>query len=160
MAESANSEPSQRGILKLRSQVGPRKPKKLSQASLMGDFMKSYMPVENTYKMAPDVTFDVSKIRQRAEDILREHLEGVDYSPETCGSVALKVADQVKEEAKLLNLERFKIVCVVYIGSILGQGLNVASRCLLDERFDKCSTAEIRTGSLYGVATVYGIFVE
>ena len=122
--------------------------------------MKAWLPIENSYKMAPDGSFDVYKIKERAEDILREYLEGVEYKPEDCKGIALKVAERVKEEAKLFNLDRFKIVCMVYVGALTGQGLNVASRCLLDERFDKWCTAEYRNSYLFGVATVYGVFVE
>ena len=72
----------------------------------------------------------------------------------------VKATEELKNCVKGLGCNRYKFVCVVYLGSLQSQGMAITSRCLLDERFDRCSTACYRNPWLYVVASIYGVFYE
>ena len=59
-----------------------------------------------------------------------------------------------------VGCDRYKFVCVVYLGLLKSQGMTITSRYLLDERFDRYSIACYRNLSLYVVASIYGVFYE
>ncbi|XP_064626010.1 dynein light chain Tctex-type 5-B-like [Lineus longissimus] len=66
----------------------------------------------------------------------------------------------VKARVKEMMVPRYKIICVVHIGQLDGQGCKITSRCLWDQRYDTCSTYEYRNHSLFAVGTVYGVYSE
>ena len=116
--------------------------------------------LENSFKMVPDTTFNSERVRRVAEDVLHRNFNGVKYEPGKCKELVVKAAEELKDCVKDLECNRFKLVCVIYLGSLLSQGMAITSRCVLDARFDRCATASYRNSSLYVVATIYGLFCE
>ena len=116
--------------------------------------------LENLYKMIPDATFNSEQVRRLAEDVLHRNFKGVKYEAEKCKELVVKATEELKKCVKGLGCNRYKFVCVVYLGSLQSQGMAITSRCLLDERFDRCSTACYRNPWLYVVASIYGVFYE
>lgn len=130
--------------------------------SLEGENFKLSAPgLENSFKMKPDTSFNSERVRKLAEDILHGTFDGMKYERERCRQLALKASEELKDKVKAeLGCNRFKFVCLVYLGSKQSQGMSITSRCLLDERFDRCATASFQNGSLFVVATIYGIYLE
>lgn len=110
--------------------------------------------------MSPDILFNSDGARRLAEDILHRTFHGVKYEREKCRELVLKASEELKDSVKALGSNRFKFVCMVYLGPLKSQGMCIASRCVMDERFDRCATASYRNPSLYAVATIYGIYRE
>ena len=164
MEESSSSDLPLRGVLKksgnLRRRTIPSPPSSIL-FSLDEDNHNTRTPnLENSYKMSPDVLFNSEQARRLAEDILRRIFHGVKYDREKCRDLVLKASEELKDSMKGLGCNRFKFVCMVYLGPLQSQGLCIASRCMLDERFDRCASATYRSPSLYVVATIYGIYRE
>lgn len=130
--------------------------------SMEGEKLKLTSPgLENSFKMKPDTLFDSERVRRLAEDILHRTFHGMKYEREKCRQLSLKASEELKDKVKLeLSCDRFKFVSMVYLGAKLNQGMSIASRCLMDERFDRCATASFQNGSLFAVATIYGIYLE
>lgn len=57
-------------------------------------------------------------------------------------------------------IPRFKIICIVHIGQLNGQGMQLGSRCLWDSSADTFSSFEFRNKSLFAVGSVYGVYYE
>ena len=51
-------------------------------------------------------------------------------------------------------------MCLVTIGSVEGQGIRVASRCLWDHETDSYASATFKNATLFAIATVFGIYYE
>ena len=163
--DSCTELPSLRGVLKktssqLRRRSSPPQPFQLP----FEDDNYGMNPVapsfENSFKMVPDITFNSERARVLAEDILYRIFHGVKYEQKKCKELVVKASEELKECVKGLGCNRFKFVCVVYLGSLHSQGMAITSRCVMDQRYDRCTTASYRNSSLYVVATIYGVFCE
>ncbi|KAJ7351678.1 hypothetical protein OS493_036093 [Desmophyllum pertusum] len=115
--------------------------------------------VENTYRMEPKVRFPEGKVRaliQEALDTLESHTYSASHSP----FLAKLLSGRVLENVKQLNIERYKVVCLVTIGSKASQGLRLASRCLWNDQFDTFVSACFEGQEFFAVGTVYGVYFE
>ena len=115
---------------------------------------------ENTYKMAPNVAFPENKIKEVVEKILSRELRNTQYDAENCREMTARISDIIKKEIKDLDLDRYKLVCIVHIGQRGNQEIKVGSRCLWDVRLDTYISAEYQNTSLFAIATVFGIYFE
>lgn len=163
--EDSSTEPPLRGVLKkpgnLRRRTLPSPPSSILFSLEEDNYNNTTTPnLENSYKMSPDISFSSEGARRLAEDILSRTFHGVKYEPEKCRELVVKASEELKDSVKALGCNRFKFVCMVYLGPLQSQGLCIASRCMLDERFDRCATATYRSHSLYVVATIYGLYRE
>lgn len=161
---SSSTEPPLHGVLKtpgnFRRRTLPSPPSSILLSLDEGNFNTVTPNMENSYKMRPDISFNPDGARKLAEDILRRTFHGVRYEREKCRELVLKASEELNDSVKPLGSNRFKFVCMVYLGPLQSQGMCIASRCVMDERFDRCATASYRSPSLYAVATIYGIYRE
>ena len=99
------------------------------------------------------------KVKAVLNEVL-EKLESHTYSPTHSPFLAKLLSTRVLENVKRLNIERYKIVCLVTIGSKASQGLRIASRCLWNDQFDTVVTASFEKKDFFAVGTVYGIYYD
>ncbi|RMX40048.1 hypothetical protein pdam_00002295 [Pocillopora damicornis] len=123
-----------------------------------GDVKKQ--EVENTYRMEPKRKFPQREVREIIKNSLEALLGALTYSGSEFGFLTKLLSSRIMEQVKSLNIERYKLVCVVNVGSKHNQGLRVASRCLWNPDSDTHVTASIENGTLFAVATVYGVYFE
>ena len=114
---------------------------------------------ENTYRLEPKTRFPEITVKAVLNEVLEE-LESHTYSPTHSPFLAKLLSTRVLENVKRLNIERYKIVCLVTIGSKALQGLRIASRCLWNDQFDTVVSASFETKDFLAVGTVYGIYYE
>ena len=114
---------------------------------------------ENTYRLEPKTRFPEITVKAVLNEVLEE-LESHTYSPTRSPFLAKLLSTRVLENVKRLNIERYKIVCLVTIGSKALQGLRIASRCLWNDQFDTVVSASFETKDFLAVGTVYGIYYE
>ena len=115
---------------------------------------------ENTYKMAPSNAFPETTIKRLVEKILIRELKDAKYEPDDCRQLTTRISDIVKSQIKDLELERYKLVCIVHIGQRGNQEVKVGSRCLWDVKLDTYTSVEYQNTSLFAIATVFGIYFE
>ncbi len=115
---------------------------------------------ENTYKMEPDVRFDVKTAKALVDEILAKHFTNVSYDPLHTGALCKKVSHLIKEEMKNMETPRFKYVCNVSVGQNGNQGVKIASRYLWDARRDTWFQSELMNQTLFVVATVFALYYE
>ncbi|KAL9951871.1 hypothetical protein ACROYT_G044610 [Oculina patagonica] len=114
---------------------------------------------ENTYRLEPKIRFPEGKVRaviKEALDTLVSHTYSANHSP----FVAKLLSARVLENVKQLNIERYKVVCLVTIGSKERQGLRIASRCLWNDQFDTFVSVCFEGEHFFAVGTVYGVYFE
>lgn len=116
--------------------------------------------MENTFKMAPDRKFPERDVRSILEEILTERLAEAKYDAEQCRQLSKTISDTVKNRVKDLNIQRYKIICLVHIGQLGNQAMRIGSRCLWDTNCDTFASFDFKNGSLFASATVYGVYFE
>ncbi|KAK3715772.1 hypothetical protein QZH41_002281 [Actinostola sp. cb2023] len=121
------------------------------------EFKKDF---ENTYRMKPKQTFPVDEIRQIILKNLQNTVGEEVYSHLNPNLVCKTLSQLIKDQVKSLNIDRYKVVCLVTIGAKNRERVRVASRCLWDANFDRFASATVENGSLFAVGTVYGLYYE
>lgn len=116
----------------------------------------------NSYKTEPDENkrFKTKPVEDIIETILQERLCDLSYSAERCRKLLVPIAEEIKSKVKLLGYDRYKLVCVVHIGSINNQDVRIASRCLWDAAFDRVASSSFFNETLFASASVFGIYQE
>lgn len=116
--------------------------------------------MEPTYRMEPRVKFNIQDVKDIIENVLHSRLNGMKYSARLTPKIGKSLSDEIKDRVKGLNLDRYKIICVLTIGQMGNQGMMLSSRCTWDDRFDCYATSSFQNQEIFCSATVYGIFRE
>lgn len=87
-------------------------------------------------------------------------LADVIYEPKMCRDLTLQISNEVKSKVKLLGFDRYKIVCIIYIGPKMGQAIRIGSMCCWDEKADNFAECSFINSSLFAVALVFGVYQE
>lgn len=94
-------------------------------------------------------------------EVLEEALEGIDhYDPVKCRALTSILSEDIKQRVKWLNFERFKLVCLVHIGSINGQAMQIVSRCLWNDSVDSFASTCFKKKDMFVVALMFAVYKE
>lgn len=66
----------------------------------------------------------------------------------------------IRARVKDLMIPRYRIVTLVHIGQLAGQSMQISSRYLWDASNDTFTSYSIKNSSLFGMATVYAVYLE
>ncbi|XP_028408390.1 tctex1 domain-containing protein 1-like [Dendronephthya gigantea] len=116
--------------------------------------------VPNTMQLKPNCKVESRKIREIISEVLRRNLWEESYDADRCNLVAMMTSEQIKSAVKLLDMPRYKIVCVVTVGSKSGQHFLQASRCLSNTEYDAIISESFDNGSVFAVGVVYAFYQE
>lgn len=115
---------------------------------------------ENTYHMEPSRKFKASEAETIIKEVLEMLLKDEKYDPKASRQLSLTLAQIIKDRVKELNYERYRIVCHVIVGQAAEQGLRAASRFCWDASRDTFASGSYKNKTLFGVATVYAVYLE
>ena len=123
---------------------------------------KGKVNLENTYRLNPEVAFSrkCPEVTRMMDSILESFLVDCDYEPNRCAKLAGDLSTLIKKRVAEVHLPRYRLVCNVMIGEDKGQGLQIASRCLWNQNTDSFASTSYRSGKLFAVASLYGIYFE
>ena len=116
-----------------------------------------------TYRMQPqpERKFRPHVVKQIMDQAFEESLDGLShYDAVKCRALTTQVCEDIKQRVKWLNYERCKLVCLVHIGSVSGQGMRVASQCLWDQNVDNFASTSYRKGDIFAVALLFAVYKE
>ncbi len=118
--------------------------------------------LENTYQLGPknDGEFSAPKVKDIIEELLKEHLDNVEYNQRECKEITREIASDLKNRVKEMKMDRYKIVVNVVVGQSQDQGFHMASRGIWFEDTDNWACASYKNSSLFAVATVHGLYFE
>ena len=95
-------------------------------------------------------------IKNTVEKYLKDEKYDANASAQMAKTLALVIKDTVKE----LNYERYRIMCIVSIGQLDEQGIQLVSRCVWDTNRDTSASGSYKNKSLFAVATVFAVYLE
>lgn len=99
-----------------------------------------------------------------ALNILREvferRLRGSKYDARQCQELARSMAGEIKHKVKDLKVDRYKYVVVVTVGQRQESELILASRCLLDTKWDTYATYNFENYHVFATGIVYAFYFE
>jgi len=117
--------------------------------------------MENTYKMKPDNFFLTGKAGEIIRDVLEGHLRSKSYIAEESKRLSVEISEEIKRKVKAeAPVKRYKLVCIVWIGQQLGQGVHITSRCLWNAHFDNFAQESYGNDHLFAQASIFAVFVE
>jgi len=117
-------------------------------------------PLEPTYRMEPKAKFYAPSVHALLKQILDNHLDGFTYNQKFTPTMTKVLSDEIKERAKALNFERYKLVVSVVLGERKDQGLMVSSRASWDAKLDSYATYTFQNATVFCTASVYGVYAE
>ena len=124
--------------------------------------LKPKVATENTYKLGPDEgkAFKPDKVKDIIETVLDSFLKCFRYTPEGSRRMCLAISKDVKSRVKMLDFQRYKLVCNVMIMQNKGQGSQMSSRFLGNADFDTFASASLTTPQIISVVTVHAIYFD
>ena len=117
--------------------------------------------MENTYQMEPTSVFLTEKVRGIIREVLGVYLKSKSYTANEAKRLSTEICEEIKRKVKDESpIERYKLVCVVWIGQVRGQGVHITSRCLWNSQFDNFAQDSYKNDHIFAEASVFAIFVE
>ncbi|XP_039248226.2 uncharacterized protein LOC120326067 [Styela clava] len=118
--------------------------------------------MEPSYRMEPSSKPKKEKCTEMIEKYLAEKLKNVTYEPESCGEVSKEITDDIKREAKRLELlpPRYKCVVYVVLGEKKDQDIRVSSMSAWDKNTDSFVSSSFQNGSIFCVVTFFTVYME
>ncbi len=122
--------------------------------------IKRALKHENSFRLEPTEKFFPDKVEEIIRCVLSEGLAEVSYDPGFCAQYACELSERIQERVKQLKIRRHKLVSLVNIGELQGQGVIIGSRCLWNAKFDSFATSTFKNKTLFAVGIVYGVYFE
>jgi len=117
--------------------------------------------MENSYQLEPTSMFPITESKNIIREVLHKYLDDKIYNQDECTILSTKIADEIKALVKKsLKSNRYKIVSYVVIGQTDQATINLASRCIWNDKFDTRAEGTFKSSTLYAVAMVYGLYLE
>ena len=105
--------------------------------------------------------FYPSKVQALIKENLEYALQEFELTADNMNNKTKEINRLVKEAVRNgLNMPRYKLVVQTVLGSIEGQGLTIASKCLWDINCDNYSSYTLTTEKLYCTTIVFGCYNE
>nr|XP_054764806.1 uncharacterized protein LOC129271496 [Lytechinus pictus] len=118
--------------------------------------------IESTYQLEPAELFSnySTIIHDIIESAVERRLRGMKYDPKLCSREAKELSEIIKEGVKTLDIGRYKLITMVNIGQMQGQRTQIVSRNSWDPVRDSFVSYSFQNGSVFCVATIYGVYFE
>jgi len=115
-----------------------------------------------TYAMGPEQSekFYPSLVRAACNSVLTRELASRDYDEDCVKDWIRSIGDSIKNDVKLMNLVRYKVIVQVTIGQLKNQGVSIASRCLWDVAHDNYASVSFTNASLWANVMVFGVYTD
>ncbi|XP_033101496.1 tctex1 domain-containing protein 2-like [Anneissia japonica] len=133
-----------------------------SRGKLNADVKQLLNPTENSYQLAPtdDRKFNVTRVEELLKQILEMKLKGQTYDPQTASVITTSLTEYIRDKVKLLGYKRHKLVVYILLSPDIGQSLEIVSRCLWDDNYDRFASACYHGNGICAVAMTFGLYYE
>ncbi|ORX43756.1 hypothetical protein BCR36DRAFT_415356 [Piromyces finnis] len=128
---------------------------------------------ENTYQLKPMKKFSSYEVKKMLDELLQKKFVTVhqeeDDDPETvyfqyetkkAQEMSKELSNEILEEVKKFEYDRYKLVVDVTIGEYTGQGVRISSRAIWDTSTDSYASSTYRYGNVFVTAIVFGCYYE
>lgn len=110
--------------------------------------------------MEPMVKFRADQALSILREVLERRLRDSKYDAKVCQELARSLAGEIKHKVKDLKVDRYKYVVVVTVGQRQDSELILASRCLLDTKWDTYATYNFENYHVFATGIVYAFYYE
>ncbi|NXO00207.1 TC1D3 protein, partial [Rhinopomastus cyanomelas] len=114
----------------------------------------------NTYRMEPQNKFQDFLVRDKAQAILTNNLQGAKYDGASSPSLCASISEEILQAVKELLFDRYKYVVSVLIVEKAGQAMTVGSRCLWDVERDTWVSAKYETATFIALALIMACYYD
>jgi tctex1 domain-containing protein 2 len=90
--------------------------------------------------------FRPGHVKEIIRDVLSK-LGDVKYNHDTSGVLVKQISTEIRDRARQLNFQKYKILVHVVIGALKGQGIRAANRCFWDSETDDVASETFRNVS-------------
>ena len=112
-----------------------------------------------TFQLHPTSVFDCACVRRAIHDVIKPRLEHLSrYSRDKCAILCKLLAQEVKDEVKRLEFDRYKLVCLVTLVERRAQGVCEGSRCVGDVSIDNHVIVTWQNEYIVCTVTVFGFY--
>lgn len=94
------------------------------------------------------------------QDVFEAKLNNKMYNAAEMNDLITDLTTSVKSRVKALKIARYKLIVFVTLGQQRLSGINFASRCCWNEKYDTYIDYSYKNGSIYAAGIVYGIYQE
>eukprot|EP00039_Didymoeca_costata_P005362 m.80916 g.80916 ORF g.80916 m.80916 type:complete len:124 (+) comp12785_c0_seq5:25-396(+) len=115
---------------------------------------------DNTFVIRPsfEQKFRPSVVQGIMSQVMSQKLNEKVYDTEKAVIWCQEICDEIKQNVKELNYDRYKIVVQASIAEQRGGGAKMAARCFWDSDTDNCAEHVFVNDNLFCVASVFGIY--
>ncbi|NXH93256.1 TC1D3 protein, partial [Pachycephala philippinensis] len=114
----------------------------------------------NTYRLEPRIKVQHRLLRDKAQAILTNKLQGATYDGNSGPFLCASISEEILKAVKRLDYDRYKYVVSVLIVEKANQAMIVASRCLWDDQRDTWASAKCETDTFIALALVMACYTD
>ncbi|XP_073999510.1 dynein light chain Tctex-type 5-like isoform X2 [Rhodnius prolixus] len=119
-----------------------------------------YFRKRNTHRLDSRNPFRADPVYRIIEEIMTDSLESFYYNPDESVALCIELSAKIRAKLKLLNYDRYKLVCVVDIIQKNLQDVRTVCSFLCDPKRDNYAIFKFDKFDLLAVAYVFGVYKE
>uniref|UniRef100_A0A182SEZ9 Dynein light chain n=1 Tax=Anopheles maculatus TaxID=74869 RepID=A0A182SEZ9_9DIPT len=159
--ESMSAMARKSSVLILSRLMGPAMTSSRADRSLYDRTSMYVVPrFQNTYRMDSRNPFRREAMRSLMDHFLKSYLDEYKYVPKRAKRLAENLSEELRNQFKLCQFERYRIVALVTVGDKKMQDFRCVARALWDPEKDDCLSCTYEAPTFYVVASVWVVYFE
>lgn len=122
-------------------------------------FLKSVKERPKLHQPVSDQRFPSGLVLSLMKRLVDEKLHAMEYSP-ACSAVATELSEAIKEAAKSLSSERYKLISCVAIGQMRNSAVSCLSRSIWSPDTDTFTEYLFKNQHLFALCVLFAVYQE
>lgn len=126
-------------------------------------FVRPPLRFKPTYQLTSKKPFDLLVVQDLMKKIVDDRMQTemkMDWESETCVSFIRSLSDEILQEVKAMNFDRYKIVVTVTLGQKLHQSFHQSVGFLWDSETDALAKYVYDRANLFVIVTVMAVYYD
>uniref|UniRef100_A0A182N1P6 Dynein light chain n=1 Tax=Anopheles dirus TaxID=7168 RepID=A0A182N1P6_9DIPT len=115
---------------------------------------------QNTYRLESKNPFQREVMQSMMGRFLKSYLDEYKYVPKRAKRLAENLTEELRNQFKLCQFERYRYVALVTVGDKAMQDFRCVTRALWDPEKDDCISSSYEAPSFFVVASVWIVYFE
>uniref|UniRef100_A0A182JV92 Dynein light chain n=1 Tax=Anopheles christyi TaxID=43041 RepID=A0A182JV92_9DIPT len=115
---------------------------------------------QNTFRMESKHPFRREVMHSMMDHFLRTYLDEYKYVAKRAKRLAENLSEELRNQFKLCQFERYRYVALVTVGDKKRQDLRCVARALWDPEMDHCISCTYEAPTYFVVASVWAVYYE
>ncbi|KAL1517634.1 hypothetical protein ABEB36_001372 [Hypothenemus hampei] len=119
------------------------------------------IPPQNSYQIKPNFQdiFKEVPVKEIIRNVQQATLGGKNYDVDNVKRWTIKMANEINEKVKDMEMKRYRHVVQVMIGERKGQGVKSGVRCIWDPEIDTYCSEIFMNDTIFCVVTVFAVYL-